>query len=563
MCNSLYAKKLAIAFCIVLLFCFKNSIYSEELSLDPLFRFPMGGIASAGPVVSGKRLWVLSESKILYSISTEGLASGKRNLASKHVPFMIGDPFERLAIVEDNNTLSLINKAGQEVWKTKLKNRPAYCPFFSGDGRLYVPFDSSITVFAPNGKVLWQKNFSVNLSVRPILGSEGSLLLALADGNIKLFSADGELLYEAFFESPAVAFEYNTISYMLVLKDSSVLFLDKKLNLINTDLSKTNKLDSLPVALASTKGGFYILNASGSLVALNLAGKEEWRLDSQIKGKANSIKTFEDRIVLLSPYLVRTYGLDGSLYRELKLSSSTTIPQISDSGTIYVGASDWILYAYKFELPQKAIAIPKAPSIELNLIEKTIEEEAFWTINPHNDDTVQNKLNNIEKMLKSGTIGDGLTDARAYCVAIAMGKMPPPQGIGAARQEAMPKGALVRVKACQLLGLMGMTDALSFLAEVFLHDTESAVKSAAANAIAEIGLDPEGKALRIFAIASEKAMEEQTALAAINAILALYRANGKLDDLSGVQALLRFSGGNYPYFVRDKAEKAIKQFKRP
>lgn len=574
-----YIKRLALkrwplrrlAFFLGLLVLDLAKTYSEELSLEPLFRFPLGGVVSSGPVLSGKRLWVLSDSKILYSITTEGVASGKRSIPSRHIPFMLADPCERLAIVDDSNSLSLLNKAGQEVWKTSLKARPAFSPFFSGDGCLFVPFDKGISAYAPNGRELWRKSFSSGLSASPLSGPGGGPLLALKDGSIHLFSAYGGLVKSVSFSAPAALLSCNQDSILAALQDNSLVIMDSGLGPGPSGSFPVIKLAAKAVAAASAKSMHFVLDSGGNILAVDSLGNKLWQLQSGtpfgvpfgLASDPAKLVAFEERLILLSDSIVRSYGMDGSFYRELKLKSSASFPVISESGTVFTGGKDWILYAYKFELPQRAIHVPKANALSLAIIEEAAKEEAFWTLEPYSNDSVQKKLANIEKLLKSGTIEDDLASAKAYCAAIALGKMHAPLGMGAAKTEALPSGVLARTKACELLGMMGYHDAVPFLADVFLYDKEAVVKIAAADAISMIGLDPEGGALRAFAFATEKSLDDRTAISIINAILALYRANGSLDDFSGIMAILRIAGGNYSAAVKSRAEKALLQLKKP
>lgn len=564
-----------LAFFLSLLVLGLANTYPEELSLEPLFRFPLGGVASSGPVLSGKRLWVLSDSKVLYSITTEGVASGKRSFPSRHIPFMLADPYERLAIVDDDNSLSLLNKAGQEVWKTSLKAKPAFSPFFSGDGCLFVPFDKGISAYAPNGRELWRKSFSSGLSASPLPGPGGGPLLALKDGSIHLFSAYGGLVKSATFSAPAAFLTCNQYSILAALQDNSLVIMDSGLGSGPSGSFPVIKLAAKAVAAASAKSMHFVLDSGGNILAVDSLGNKLWQLQSGVPfgtpfgvpfGLASDpakLLAFEERLILLSDSIVRSYGMDGSFYRELKLKSSAGFPVISESGTVFTGGKDWILYAYKFELPQKAMALPKANALSLAIIEEAAKEEAFWSLEPYSNDSAQKKLANIEKLLKSGTIEDDLASAKAYCAAIALGKMHAPLGMGAAKIEALPSGVLARTKACELLGMMGCPDAVPFLADVFLYDKEAVVKIAAADAISMIGLDPEGMALGAFAFSTEKSLDDRTAISIINAILALYRANGSLDDFSGIMAILRIAGGNYSAAVKSRAEKALLQLKKP
>jgi len=116
---------------------------------------------------------------------------------------------------------------------------------------------------------------------------------------------------------------------------------------------------------------------------------------------------------------------------------------------------------------------------------------------------------------------------------------------------------LPRERACDILGMLGSPSATEPLSRVFGGDRDQSVRAAAAYAIARIGLDPGGRAFAAFAEAADRSLDGRTAIAVANAIERLYRANGTLDDGTGLVALLRIAGGPYPDSVRKEAGAAL------
>ncbi|HAE20961.1 MAG TPA: hypothetical protein DCG47_01375, partial [Spirochaetaceae bacterium] len=90
-----------------------------------LFRFPAGGVVNSGPELEGGRVWFISDSKTLYIMTEGGRAIGKRDINVRRVPFIACDPYGRAVIPDGASAILMVNKAGQEVWRTELGASPA------------------------------------------------------------------------------------------------------------------------------------------------------------------------------------------------------------------------------------------------------------------------------------------------------------------------------------------------------------------------------------------------------------------------------------------------------
>ncbi len=101
-----------------------------------LFRFPVGGVVTTGPVIDGGRAWFISDSRTLYVITVDGKAIGKRSISSRRAPFIACDPYGRAVIPDGARGILMVNKAGQEAWRRELGSAPFGPPSFGPDGRL-------------------------------------------------------------------------------------------------------------------------------------------------------------------------------------------------------------------------------------------------------------------------------------------------------------------------------------------------------------------------------------------------------------------------------------------
>jgi hypothetical protein len=419
---------------------------------------------------------------------------------------------------------------------------------------LYVATADSVFAWAPNGRLLWKEALASKPSAPIAVGPGGGPVVALSDGSLRQYPPDGgEAKVEAL--GSAAVFAVSGLDRVAVVLEDGRLLVPGQAG----TATKAAQLGARPVSLAATPEGFYALGADGTLLAVDAQGAGRWRIKPGLDGRNSSLAAFSGRVVVLSEASVRSFGPDGSPYRTLRLQNSASPPAMSPGGAVLVGGQDWILYAYRFERALEAMVSPSIGSLTIEEVDEAAERWAMYTPSSHDEDVVMQSLFDIEKSLKSATIRGGERWTVAYLSSVALGRTEAPFGSGAAIVSPSPRGAVPRAYACGLLGAMGLAQAVPVLVEVFKGDADPVVRSAAASAVAAIGLDPEGKALQAFADSVGASTDARTASAVVDALEELYRANGGLDDKAGILALVRIAGGNYPRDLRSKAEKALRR----
>ncbi len=567
--------KPAFALCLASLLALALPAAAEEPEI--LFRFPSGGVVNSGPEAEGGRVWFISDSKTLYIMTEGGRAIGKRDISARRAPFIACDPYGRAVIPDGANAILMVNKAGQEVWRKELGASPSGPPAFGLDGRLYLAAGGQLLCLAPNGLTLWSRPLGADILALSGPGPGGGPALSLADGSALLYSPDGALLWREGFQSQArliaargrellLAFADGTLRAFLPLDagGSGAMATSDAAGDASGGASPT--LGSAPAALAAGPDGYYALGASGRLLALGPGGAENWRQDTGALSSGGArLFAFKDRAVLASTNRVRSYGPEGALFRDLSIRNATSLPALSSGGAVLSGGSDWILYAYRFERALEGLSRERPAILDRQAVKDAGKRALLWYPGGSSDDTVLSMLADIEKSLESGTIGEGASEALLLASAVALGELEAPFGAGALTQGPSPRGALARATACGILGALGFPAAVELLAEVIARDADPAVRAAAAYAVAAIGLDPEGKALDAFAAEAAKGrLDARTGRALIDAIEALYKAGGGLDNPSGALALLRIAGGaSYSGDLRRRAEAALRRLSSP
>jgi outer membrane protein assembly factor BamB len=417
-----------------------------------------------------------------------------------------------------------------------------------------------MVALAPNSRQLWREPLPADPCTSLALNADGGPMIGLHDGSIISYTADGARAQRPGPGGVPVVLAEGGGTMLAAMADGRVIVMPPPDSAAEPIVPKVVSLGARPIAAVAGSDGFYVLSARGSLVCVDTEGAERWRTTARLDGGPAALEAYPDRVVVLTRSAVYSYGLDGSEYRVLRLRNAVSTPAMAPNGTVFAGGADWIMYAYRFEHGLSALAEPSPPRFDMARIDAVAKEESLWSFSPSDDSSMMNRLADIEKSIGSGTIGEETVDAALYMSAVAMGRMEAPFGSGASVPAPTPRGAMPRAYACTLLGMLGLAQAVPILVMIFERDQDPAVRAAAAAAIAAIGLDPEGFAMEAFARATDGGrLDAQAALAVVNAIDSLYRANGALENRSGILALIRISGGNYSRAVRSRAEQALKR----
>ena len=538
----------------------------EQASPDLLFRFPAEGVVSTGPIVSGELAWFISDSKTLFIMDVSGKAIGRRALDIRSAAFIACDPYGRAALPDGQRGLMLVNKAGQLVWRYELPAPAVAAPAYGPDGRLYVAAGAELLCLAPNGALIWRRTLGARPLAGPAAVPGGGPAVSLPGGRVLAFGQDGEILIDRTLAADASFLAGRLGELGCALSDGGFVVLRpdgpgaSPAGAPRPAASRSAE----PRALSAGPDGYAVLDAGGRLRSFGPDGQELWAVRAAVRPPL-ALRSYAGRVVLLSSDAVRSYGAEGELFRELSLRNAAGLPAITSSGAVLSGGRDWIVYAYRFERPLVGLEPERPRILDRGALKAAAADALRWYASEPDDDAVMNMLVDIEKSLESGTIGESLVSGSMTAAAVATGALSAPFGSGAVRPGPVPAAGLSRLKAIELLGRFGFPAATELLAELFRAERDSAVKAAAASAVARIGLDPGGLAMEAFAAeANMGRLDARGAEAVVAAIEALYRASGGLDKPAGALALLRIAGNaSYPEALRRRAERVLRTITRP
>ena len=228
------------------------------------------------------------------------------------------------------------------------------------------------------------------------------------------------------------------------------------------------------------------------------------------------------------------------------------MPAISPAGYAYSSGSDWVLAAYRFEKSLGPLRLPElSPYPELPDMAARIL--LFDPLAADPDDQLA-RLADIEKSLRSGTIGKGEAEAAAYCAAVAGRALDRDLSRDERRRGGNP---LPRAKACYLLGSLGSPGYRDALFRVIATDVDPAVRASACEALAFLGVDPDGRSMSAFLAAAARPVDERTALVIVAAIEGMALRSGQAPSEDALRALIKLTTRPYGQTVRSRASAAL------
>jgi outer membrane protein assembly factor BamB len=321
------------------------------------------------------------------------------------------------------------------------------------------------------------------------------------------------------------------------------------------------RLPAPPLAAEGRGNQAAVLMENGAVILLSGEdGSFLWTGESHIRGAgAQAAMIFDGRgIYVLSRSGAAGFTADGRRLWYIRLEGAAAIPAFGDDGILYSGGGDWILYAYKLEdrvrQGREALYGP-AP------------EGSYGTGNPppspwadfyyrFDERELDARFDLVEKAIGEGRVGEEELAFTACLMEAAAAGTENPHGSAIHP----PVQVRHRVRALRLLSLIGSGETVPFLSRLFSRDREPLVRAAAAEAIGNIGLDPDGLALRAFMnflVSPSSGQDEQVQIAVAVAAGALCRFSGPPLSGTGIKVLNLLTADSRPGPVRQRARQEL------
>ena len=566
--------KLLLSAFFILLFATSIHAQSGEYSDAPYWRQAIGGAVIGNPVVQAESVVMVTDGGNLKSYSSQGTPLWDFYARGRLTPF-VGRSMEGTSYIgRTNGILIAVNRTGRELWRINLGSA-LVSPVLTGwDGRLFVFTDKKITCLTAAGYMLWSKVLESRSVITPILDVEGGIVLVLEDGRIQRLDPFGNVFTYISGSSRAVpraaaSLEIDGWGHSILL-----LYEDRSLELAYVSLGfgqilRGLELPSPPLAATGRGGEAEVLLGNGSVILVSPDQlKILWTGESHIR--QNELREISERpreaakllfdergIYALTKHGASGFAVDGRRLWFTRISDAASVAAFGDDGMLYSGGVDWILYAYRIEDRVRA---------KQRLIYGVASDGSYGMGNPgpssqagyifrNSENELRARLAEIRGAIRNGSVGANEREFTAWLMETA----------GSAAGTAAANSGITlpqyRVEAAQLLAFLGSRETIPFLAQLFARDSDTLVKTAAAEAIGKIGVDPEGIAMRAFenAVYPPSQLRDEQAMAAVAAAIgALCRFSGPPLSEAGIRILTHLSGSASPPVVQRQAQREIR-----
>ena len=527
---------------------------------DYLWRQAVGGVVLGKPSVRPGSVVVALDSGVIKAYSESGGLLWSFPVRGRLCPYAIRSREGIAYICSEDGNLIAVNIIGRELWKANAGGALSGPIVIGWDGRVFVPTARKISCYTSSGTLLWTNELGSRISVNPFLDQNGCLLLALEDGRIMRITPFGVVYSWKLPPAPAV----------LAPLGNDILALYGNGNILRVNSSEEGSaprpfpsLNARPLAAAGWNGRAAVFLANAQVSLLNGSdGKILWTAASLIPADEKAELIFDERGV----YVLCAGGASyitpaGKLFWHTNLQNTSGLPALSDDGVLYSGGKDWVLNALKME--------DRTLNQKYNLY-GPVQDAFYGTGNPppsvfvrvrerFSEASVKTEFEMIQKGILSGKVGANEMDWTAYLMETADGGFRP----SANRRD--PKAIINhRIAALQLLSRMGSVETIPWLVSFFRRENEPLVKIAAALAIGNIGIDPDGRAIQGFTAAvtsGNPSLDEQLFIGIAAATGSLCRFSGPpLHDM-GTQLLNLLNTPNQSTLVRRQAQHELNSLK--
>ena len=524
---------------------------------EPVWRQALGGEVMSLPHVQAQSAVVSLDGGNIKAYSTAGTPLWNYSARGRISPYVTRSAEGTSYITRTTGILIAVNRAGRELWRRNLESPLIAKPVIGWDGRLFVPVDKKIFCYTASGTLLWTKTFESSFTIMPKLDLGGNLLLAFGT-NIYRIDPFGNAQVWVHSAAPAFLFFNEQQRIMAILPDGTIDIIGASQDWFIAAQSDTHadllpSLPARPLAAAGSENYIAAILNDGRVSLLSIKERRIiWTVNSHIRESINSggraeteaeIFFDEKGIYVLSRSGATGFDYDGKRLWFTFLRNTAAIPAFGEDGILYSGGRDWILYAYKMEdrdLPQRNSLYGRLPEGNYGMG----RPHAMYIPNiPLFDNEIRNTLDQIGIAINTGKVGPNEPGWTTFLLNLSVSN----------------GNIIYRIAAINLLGKLGSRDTIPWLINIFNRENDPSIRTAAVNAIGDIGVDPQGAALQTFInyIIQNRAGNDQILTAIAFATGALCRFSGPPISETGIRILNLLTATAYPQIVRRQAEREI------
>jgi outer membrane protein assembly factor BamB len=518
------------------------------------------------PSVQAETVTVVLDGGNLHSYTRQGTFLWNYFARGRLSPFVSRSPEGTSYICRTNGLLIAVNRSGRELWRINLGTAIS-APVIAGwDGRLFVSTGKNLRCYTASGYLLWRRTLDEAPAAPLFLDSRGGLVILC--GNNRLLEVDpfGAIFSRTLRDRPALIVP---LSSPAPEEDGEILLIYGS---GGTELSRRNSpplalpaLGAPPLAAAGMGTRAAVTLATGQVILIDAASGRLSPLGethiSARSGTEEEVRMIYDErgVYVLSKSGAAGFTGEGKRLWLLRLEGAAGTPAFGDDGILYAGSTDWVLHAYRMEERVRKQAYT---------LYGPVPEGTYGTASPppspwadyyfrFEAEELEAELGRISRAIREGQVGTEEKNFAAYLMEVAAGPgaSPVPDGL-----TGPPIQIRYRVEAVRLLGYIGSRETIAFLADRYYRDRDSLVKTAAAESIGRIGVDPDGAALRAFTALIFPPIpyrDEQVLAATASAAAALCRFSGPPLSDRGIKLLVALAAEDRPRTVQNRARREL------
>jgi len=538
----------------------KVDVSKTEVGAAPMWNASIGDTIKGSPHLQASSAVLVGQNGKIRSFFMSSTPLWNFDARGTAVPYIARSYEAATYVCNTEGVLMAINRVGRELWRLKLDKPITYSPVVGWDGRVFISLDSKMTCRTASGNSLWTIDLGSPIAFSPILDTTGSAATVLQNNDfvkVHQFSRVERIRLNRLPVMIVSLDEGHRQSYVLFYQSGEMEKITYNANAAQgNQLSKSGfgSLPASPVASTSRGDKFAVTLRDGRVYCYNAGGSVLWTKNSHEhtteKGSGNiSIEQagmmWDERgIYVISIRGVSAFAPEGRRRFVHRLQNVCSgVPAISDEGLLYACGTDNELRVYKIEMKPRTINIIKyyGPEPEGDYGMGNPPPSPWTGQNNRYQDPEQDLVyDEIAAAIRSGQIGENEPVYVAYIMEMVGFFIGNPQ-TSAVRPLVKPPQ---RVRLINLLGLVGSRETIPFLWNIFDKDREPAVRSACAEAIGKIGVDPTGRSFysyNFLLTPNNPNVDPQLVLAASSSIAQLCRFSGPPLAPDGIRVLRYFS----------------------
>ena len=523
------------------------------------------------PYLMAESLVLANADGSIRSIYMTGTDLWNFNPQDEVTPFLARSVEGATYLSDTTGLFKAINRVGNDLWYENLGSQVTFHPVVGWDGRIFIPVGSRMYTRTASGQPLWSRDFESPMVLSPMLDNLGSVVTVLENRDflrVSQFSAIDRIRLDEIPVHIAPVMSGSNQSYVLFYSGGRT----EKINFTESGprgnrLSRASfpSMESTPAAAAGRGDKIAAVLWDGRVLLIDYNGNILWTDNSHETAaergrgnidQSNTLVQFDSRgIYIITTRGATAFAEDGRRRFLHRFEEAVNIPAFSEEGLLFVNGTDSSIYAYKLDnkplIVQRSRYYGPMPEGNYGLGDPP---PSPWSMDPHRwEANEQARMYEIlEAMINSGQIGENEPIITAYLHEI-IGFFLTEGNYSQVRPRVLP---MQHINFIRLLGRIGSRDTLPFLLTIFNRYHEPSVRSACAEAIGMIGVDPEGAAFisySFFLTPNNPNRDPQLLLSAARSITDLSRFSGPPLAGEGILLLRFFSNLTWiPLRVREQ-----------